>query len=56
MKYGSRERTKDRVVIPSDLKPPKEFKTFLQVNIKTGDIIRRRKGLTSEDIDSQKWS
>jgi len=56
VKDGSRDTTRDRVILKSDLKPPEEFKPFMRVNIKTGDIIRKRSGLSSEDIDNHKWS
>jgi hypothetical protein len=36
---GSRDRTRDRKVLPSDLKPPKDFHAFLRISIQTGERL-----------------
>jgi hypothetical protein len=41
---GSRDRSRDRVVLRSDLKPPKVFTTFMRVDIQTGVVVRKING------------
>ena len=53
---GTLQTSHTHVTLPSDYKPLDNFKTFMRVNIETGDYIVRRKDQTVEDIDNYKWS